>query len=140
MSTPMVEIDDGIADLVGSETTMSDGETENRDANAPAGFSRRPEAYRPTEHFLVRYSPNHGSERETRLNPQITSEVIETCITEGTLREGHSGRWRLEADVDGYRWRLVVAIHADSSNAVLTALVPGVHDDGDHEGYRGVGR
>lgn len=104
----------------------------------PEGFSRDLGDYSPTNHFLCRLSDGYGPASETRVNPPITSEVIGTCIREGELRPGHSGRWLLEAEVGGYEWRLVVSIDGDR-RLVQSDLVSGVHSPDDHDPSRRFG-
>ena len=81
-------------------------------AEQPAEYrtlSTDPADYSPTDHFMERYSPDVGRASLTRTNPPITSEVIDTCITEGVeLAHPANDRVRLEAIVDGRYWWLVV--------------------------------
>lgn len=116
-----------------SETIKETTEQSSDNTDVPEGFSRSPEDYRSTEHFLTRFSATHGSKAATRLAPEITGEVVETCIKEGELLRGSGRCWRLETEVDGRRWRLVVDVRPDELNRVLTALVPGIHRAGDHD-------
>lgn len=122
------------------ETNSNNTDTSDDDStDEPKGFSREPADYVPTEHFLTRFSPTHGSKAATRIAPEITGEVVETCIREGELLRGSGRCWRLETEVDGHRWRLVADIRPDELNRVLTALVPGIHRPGDHDPNRRVG-
>lgn len=107
---------------------------ENKAENKPAvaGLSRDPENYVPSDHFLTRFSPSCGRPDDTRHNPRITSDVVETCIREGELRRANgAGRWIFEAEVAGHQWWLVVGINEGKHNDVLTAYVPGVHETDD---------
>lgn len=115
---------DLIGPLVETEETLEE----------PEGFSRDPADYSPTNHFLTRFSDAHGSPSDTRVNPSITGDVIETCIREGELSPAHGGRWRLETEVDDHLWRLVVAIEPNpQTNWVCSALVPGRRQPTDHD-------
>lgn len=56
-------------------------------------------------------------------------EVVAECIRNDELKPDHGGRWRLETEVNGFEWRLVVS----EDHLVQTALVPGVHACDDHD-------
>lgn len=99
-------------------------------ANAP----RDPSAISTTEHFLRRFSDKHGPEHETRRDPAITSNVIETCVREGAVRRGRGETVVYEATVDGHEWWLVVGF--DGGASALTAYVPGVHGAEKYGGER----
>lgn len=96
---------------------------------------RDPSAIHPTEHFLRRLSNDHGASCETRRNPPITSEVIETCILEGEISPGNGHSLLYETDVDGYEWRLVVGFETGAPVAV-TAYVPSIHHASRNGGQR----
>lgn len=122
-----------------TETEESISDNSDEQIATPNGFSREPADYAPTEHFLTRFSSVHGSSASTRICPEITGDVVETCIREGELLEGEGRCWRLEAEVGGYQWRLVVDIRPDEDNRVCTALVPGVHRPSHHDPERRLG-
>lgn len=122
-----------------SETITATTEQTSDNTDEPEGFSREPEDYRPTEHFLTRFSHSHGPKAATRIAPPITGDVISACIREGEVLPAAGRCWRLETEVAGHQWRLVVDIRPDESNRVMTALVPGVHRPDDHDPDRRVG-
>lgn len=92
---------------------------------------RDPSAIRPTEHFLRRYSNEYGTSHETRRDPEITGDVIETCIREGTISPGEGRALLYETEVDGHEWRLIVGFK--DGPVAVTAYVPGVHGEGDRQ-------
>lgn len=106
--------------------TRTNTDADDAGAEPPAGFSRYPADYVPTDHFLQRFDEDTGT-IEARTNPRITGAVIETCIRDGELKSANGDRWVLEADVDGVMWWLVVGIHEGRSNDVLTAYAPDRH-------------
>lgn len=96
------------------------------DTAAIAGMvPRSPSEIRPTQHFLRRFSSNHGPSSETRRAPPITGDVVHQCITEGVVSHGQNGAICYETHVDGHLWRVVVGF--DPEPVVITAYVPGVH-------------
>lgn len=106
---------------------QADAEPEHRIAGM--AVSRDPGDYSPTRHFLIRYRRECGPARETRTNPPITSDVIQTCITQGALDRDPGGRDRVRfvAEVDGFEWRLIGRITERGTNEVISAFVPGRH-------------
>lgn len=93
-----------------------------REQNPP----RNPEDIHTTEHFLRRFSNDHGASCETRRNPEITGEIIETCIVDGDISPGNGRSLLYETEIDGYEWRLVVGFETGAPVAV-TAYCPSVH-------------
>jgi hypothetical protein len=100
-------------------------------AEEPPYRSYEPADYRPSDHFIERYSPTTGRLSKTQTDPPITGEVISTCIRRGECREARGpNRYRLVADVDGTEWHLLVALHESDGRChdVLTAYAPKYHN------------
>lgn len=93
-----------------------------REQNPP----RDPEQIAPSEHFLRRFSNEYGPSHETRREPEITSEVVEACVLEGTISPGHGETLLYETEIDGYEWRLVVGFN-DHTPVAVTAYCPSIH-------------
>ena len=96
--------------------------------NTLDSLPREPSEYRRTKHLVNRF--------RTRRNPEITGDVIRTCITEGDIQPAKGdARCKFVANVDGYTWWLVVQIvhdafeNPDVKHLALTAYSPGVHGD-----------
>lgn len=91
--------------------------------------TRDPAQVRSSEHFLRRFSSDHGYSSETRRDPEITADVVRTCIQEGEISSGGGHTLRYETEIDGHEWRLVIGYKTGQPVAV-TAYVPGVHGKG----------